>query len=187
MLIRIMWCKEREENINKMLSDLPENTEVIWDTDHDPCHTLQRVVDSDESMLIMEDDIELCKDFFNKAKAEIEERPNSFIMFYAGWWSERLEVRNKWDGLPYSRPWVFTQAYYMPAWLWKELKEFLETNDRAHRHRRSRWINEFLEMKWVEKYLVVPSLVQHIWTESLNEPLVPQRYIFHQSETYKYE
>jgi hypothetical protein len=66
-----------------MLSSLPTETEVIWDTDHNPCHTLQRVVDSDESMLVMEDDIELCKDFYEKAKSEIEQRPDSFIMFYS--------------------------------------------------------------------------------------------------------
>ena len=70
MLIRIMACKEREDNIKKMLSSLPKETEVIWDTDHNPCHTLQRVVNSDNSILVMEDDIELCKDFYEKAKKE---------------------------------------------------------------------------------------------------------------------
>ena len=52
-----MACKEREDNVEKMLSSLPKETEVVWDIDHNPCHTLCRVVDSDESMLVMEDDI----------------------------------------------------------------------------------------------------------------------------------
>jgi hypothetical protein len=95
MLIRIMACKEREDNINKMLSSLPPETECIWDTDHNPCHTLQRVVDSDESMLVMEDDIELCKNFYEKAKAEIDQRPDSFIMFYSAGAGDVIEAYNK--------------------------------------------------------------------------------------------
>lgn len=187
MLIRIMGCKEREENINKMLSALPDDTEVIWDTDHNPCHTLQRVVDSNEQILIMEDDIELCKDFFNKAMAEIKERPNAFIMFYAGWETEDKDIENKNNWVPYSNKFVFTQAYYLPAWLGKELKEFLETNLRAHHHRRSKSINIFLTRRGIEKYLVTPSLVQHIDSNSLNCPWASVECRFHQSKTYKYE
>lgn len=182
-----MWCKEREENINKMLSVLPKKTEVIWDTDHIPCHTLQKVVDSNEPILVMEDDIELCKDFYKKAKAEIKKRPNSFIMFYAGWPIENKEIENRRNWKPYSQWFVYTLSYYLPAWLGCELKEFLETNLRAHNHRWSIGINQFLEKKWIDRYLVIPSLVQHIWTKSLNEPWKPQRFVFHQSKTYKYE
>lgn len=170
-----------------MLSTLPEDTEVIWDTDHNPCHTLQRVVDSDESMLIMEDDIELCKDFFNKAKAEIEERPNSFIMFYSCRYWEEEEAKNKANWKPYNREYVFTQAYYLPAWLGKNLSKFLETNKFANNHRWSRWINQFLRQEKIDRYLVQPSLVQHIWSKSLNEPGVPSQITFHQSKTYRYE
>ena len=187
MLIRIMGCREREENINKMLSTLPESTEVIWDTDHNPCHTLQKVVDSDEAILIMEDDIELCKDFFNKAMAEIKERPNTFIMFYVGGDSEMKEVENKNNWVPYSNNFVYTQAYYLPAWLGKELKEFLDVNLRAHHHRRSKSINIFLTRRGIEKYLVTPSLVQHIDSNSLNCPWSSVEHRFHQSKTYKYE
>jgi GR25 family glycosyltransferase involved in LPS biosynthesis len=98
-----------------MLLSLPSETEVIWDTDHNPCHTLQRVVDSDEPILIMEDDIELCKDFFNKAKAEIDKRPKVFTMFYSCNNGEKEEAENKKKGIPYDRPYVYTQAYYLPA------------------------------------------------------------------------
>lgn len=35
MLIRIMGCKKREENINKMLEGLPKETQIIWDEKKD--------------------------------------------------------------------------------------------------------------------------------------------------------
>jgi GR25 family glycosyltransferase involved in LPS biosynthesis len=97
-----------------MLSSLPKETEVIWDTDHNSCHTLQRVVDSNEDMLIMEDDIELCKDFYNKALKEIEQRKDTLIMFYCAVIEEIEKRRDKRD-VEYYRPNIFTQAFYLPA------------------------------------------------------------------------
>lgn len=179
-----MACKEREDNINKMLSSLPPETECIWDTDHNPCHTLQRVLDSDESMLVMEDDIELCKNFYEKAKAEIDQRPDSFIMFYSCLWWEISEWNRKLKWLPFNRPYVYTQAYYMPKWIGKKLSEFLKTNEKANHNRWSVGINEFLLQEWVDRYLVQPSLVQHLWFESINEPW---KVVDHKSVTYKYE
>ena len=67
MLVRIMWCKEREENINKMLEGLPENTEVIWDQKKDVVDTLTRTFDTDEDLVVFEDDVELCDWFWEKA------------------------------------------------------------------------------------------------------------------------
>ena len=182
-----MACKEREDNIKKMLSSLPKETECIWDTDHNPCHTLCMVLNSDESMLVMEDDIELCKNFYEKAKAEIKQRPDSFIMFYLSDRSEEPEIMNKKNGRQYNRPFVSTQAYYIPAGIGKRLSKFLEANERANNHRWSRWINEFLIQEWIERYWTCPSLVQHIAKESLNEPDKPFNIIMHQSGTYRYE
>lgn len=183
MLIRIMACKEREENIKKMLSSLPKETEVIWDTDNNACHTLCKVVDSDEPMLVMEDDIELCKDFFEKATSEITKRPDSFIMFYSsGRWENKM-ANLKRDNIPYTMPFVFTQAYYIPAWIGKKMSKFLETNHRANNHRWSIGINQFLIKEWIKRYLVYPSLVQHIGYESVLEPWM---FKIHHSKSYKY-
>ena len=83
-----MACKEREDNVQKMLSSLPEETEVIYDNNKNACETLCRVLNSNEAMLVMEDDIELCKDFYKKALKEIKQRPNEFISFYSCYWVE---------------------------------------------------------------------------------------------------
>lgn len=185
MLIRIMACKEREDNVNKMLSSLWDNVEVIWDQDHNSCHTLCRTLDSDESMLVMEDDLELCKNFLSKAKKEIEGHPNSFVMFYSCKKWEIVEAKHKEEWLPYNQPFVFTQAYYIPKGIWKKLSKFLETNRHAKNHRYSIWMNDFLVKEWIERYLVQPSLVQHIWNESIWD--AGKGFKMHQSQTYKYD
>lgn len=185
MLIRIMACKEREDNVNKMLESLWEWAEPIWDEDHNACHTLRRVLDSNEPMLVMEDDIELCKNFLEKAKKEIDEHPNSFVMFYSCKTWEVEEAKNKENGIPYNRPFVYTQAYYVPAGIGKNLSEFLKDNKKANNHRYSVWINQFLEQEGIDRYLVQPSLVQHIGTESILD--AGRWFPMHQSKTYKYE
>lgn len=182
MLIRIMACKEREDNVNKMLLSLWDDAEVIWDEDHNSCHTLCKALDSNKTMLILEDDIELCKDFLSKAKKEIKKHSGSFIMFYSCKSGEDIEAENKKKWLPYSLPYVFTQAYYIPRGIWKNLSKFLETNEHAKQHRYSFWINEFLRQNKIDRYLVQPSLVQHIGVESIGD-----KSCFHQSKTYKYE
>lgn len=178
-----MWCKEREENINKMLSTLPKETEVIWDKNHDACDTLCRVLDTDEPVLAMEDDIELCKWFYERAMKEIEKRPDSFIMFYSCKSWEMIE----WGDKKYDRPFVFTQAYYMPAWLWKKAWEFLKWNYHANHCRYSIWMAQFLYKEKVPMYLVKPSLVQHIWERSILEPHMDGLRPMHQSRFYKYD
>ena len=120
-------------------------------------------------------------------KKEINERPNSFIMFYSARRWEIAESENKINWLPFNREFVYTQAYYVPMWIGKKLSKFLETNKWANKHRWSKGINEYLVQEWIDRYLVQPSLVQHIAKESLNEPEAPFKIIMHQSKTYKYE
>ena len=180
-----MWCKEREDNINKMLSSLGQPAEVIWDTDHNACHTLCRVLDSDEDMLVMEDDIELCKNFYEKAMKEIEERPDSFIMFYCMWRGEAQAPIHHAKWIPYDLGYVFTQAYYVPKWIGKNLTKFLESSYHANHKRWSIWINLFLKAKWIPRYIVYPSMVQHISTSSILEPTAI--FPIHHSESYRYE
>lgn len=185
MLIRIMWCKEREDNINKMLSSLGQPAEVIWDEDHNACHTLCRVLDSDEDMLVMEDDIELCKDFYEKAMKEIQEHPDCFCMFYCtGQW-EKEAPHDREIKKPYNRPYVYTQAYYVPKWIGKKLVEHLREDYHANHRRWSIWINKFLRENNIPRYLAYPSMVQHISTSSILEP--EAIFPIHHSKSYKYE
>ena len=51
---------------------------------------------------------------------------------------DQVEIENKKNGKPYNRPFVSTQAYYIPVGIGKRLSKFLETNERANNHRWSR-------------------------------------------------
>lgn len=186
MLKRIMACKEREDNVNKLLSSLGEGVEVIWDEDRNACHTLCRALGTDESVLFMEDDIELCKDFLEKAMKEINEHPDEFVMFYSCKQWEIDEAENKKNGIPYCRPFVYTQAFYMPAGVGKWLVEFLKDDWHANHCRYSIGINKYLVENNIPRYLVLPALVQHIGNTSLLEPNKIW-WKMHQSKTYRYE
>ena len=182
MLIRIMWCKEREENINKMLESLPKETEVIWDEKKDVIDTLCRALDTDEDVIIMEDDLELCDWFYEKAMAEIEKHPDCFIMFY----SANTEEAMKFEDERYNAPRVWTQAYYIP-WGRGITKTMIETikNDDWYtpRGRYSNPMTFGLKKEKVKMHLVKPSLCQHLW---FGWSLIPwHQHCNHKSLTYK--
>lgn len=162
MLVRIMWCKEREDNINKMLQGLPENTEVIWDQKKDVVDTLTRTFDTDEDLVVFEDDVELCDWFWEKALAEIEKHKDCFIMFY---WANADDFIDYPDE-EYNGPRVRTQAYYIP-WgrgIARAMAEWVQKDEKyTPQGRYSNPMSHCLVAMWVKRHLVKPSLCQHLW------------------------
>lgn len=162
------------------MSQLWNEAEVFWDEKHDANDTLCRALDTDESILMLEDDIELCKDFLKKAKAEIEKRPNTFIMFYSINDADHIPAEEFTWGL------TLTQAYYVPAGIWKRLADFLRHDQMSNMPNNWRYdagINTWLRFEWIKKYVTNPSLVQHLaWTSLINDVTHPK----HKSPTYKW-
>ena len=182
MLIRIMGCKEREENINKMLEELWPEAEVVWDQKHDVIDTLCRALDTEEDVIIMEDDLELCDNFLEKAKAEIEKHKDCFIMFY---WANIDDIRDHPDEW-FDAPRVWTQAYYIPWWrgIGKWMSEWvLKDEYYTPQWRYSNPMCHYLKDAWVKMHLVKPSLCQHLW---FWHSLIPNHeHCNHYSRTYK--
>lgn len=181
MLIRIMACKEREDNVNKMLSDLWAPAEVIRDEKHDANDTLCRMIDTNEPLIAMEDDIILCNGFLDKVLAEIEKRPDEFIMFYSFWTVEKRHFEDS----NYNWWFAITQAYYIPAWIGKDMAEFLRKDlfsNLKDEWRYDLWMYKFLVQKWIKMHLVKPSLCQHLWGTSL---INNKTHIKHRSITYR--
>lgn len=175
-----MACKQREDNVNKMLSQLWEWVEVFWDEKHDATDTLCRALDTDEPLLMLEDDIELCEGFLEKAKAEIEKRPETFIMFYSLWDEEHIPAEE------FTWSVTLTQAYYVPANIGKRLSDYLRHDQRSNMKDSRRYdigINTWLRFEWTKKFVTNPSLVQHLaWTSLINDITHPK----HKSPTYKW-
>ena len=164
MLIRIIWCKEREENINKIIDEIWCKVEVIWDKEKNVIETLCRALDTDKDVIILEDDVELCNNFLEKAKAEIKKHKGCFIMFYNANAAEIIEYDD--ENYIWSRVW--TQAYYIPKWVAKGMAEYVK-NDTEYSPlgRYSNPMYQYLEKCWIKMHLVKPSLVQHLWFWSL--------------------
>ena len=182
MLVRIMWCKEREENINKLISQLWDNVEVIRDQKHDVIDTLCRALDTDEDVIILEDDIELCDNFLEKALKEIEQHWNCFIQFYAA----NFDEFKKYEPEKFKALRVWTQAYYVPWWRWicKWMAEYVKADKKyAPQWRYSNPMYQYIEKNWIKMHIVVPSLCQHLW---FWHSLIPwHEWCNHKSRTYK--
>lgn len=182
MLVRIMWCKEREDNINKMLKELPDYTEVIWDQKKDVVDTLCRTFDTDEDLFVMEDDLELCTGFFDKAMEEIKKHPDCFIMFYWANADDFIKYPDEW----YNGPRVWTQAYYIPwgRWIARWMANKVVNDDKyTPQWRYSNPMAHYLIENWVKRHLVKPSLCQHLW---FGWSLLPNHeHCNHKSLTYK--
>ena len=182
MLVRIMWCKEREENINKLIPQLWDNVEVIWDQKKDVVDTLCRTFDTDEPMIVLEDDVELCDNFLEKALANIEMHPDCFIMFY--WANADDFITYPDEG--YNGPRVWTQAYYIPwgRWIAKWMAEYVVKDEKyTPQGRYSNPMAHYLKDAWVKRHLVKPSLCQHLWFWG---SLLPwHQHCNHSSRTYK--
>lgn len=164
-----------------MLSELWKWVEVFWDEKHDANDTLCRAIDTDEPILMLEDDIELCKWFLKKAKAEIKKRPDCYIMFYSLFTEDRVPKEE------FTWWYVTTQAYYIPAWIGKRLSDYLRHDQMSNVPDAWRYdigINTWLRFEWTKKYITHPSLVQHLAGKSLINDITHPK---HTSPTYKYE
>lgn len=160
MLVRIMACKEREDNVNKLVPQLGENVEVIWDTTHNVIDTLCKTFDTNEPMIVLEDDVEICENFLEKALWEIEKHKDCFIMFYASNADEFVKHEDE----AFNSPRVRTQAYYIPWGISKGMAEYVKNDEKySPKWRYSNPMCHYLKNNWIKMHLVMPSMCQHLW------------------------
>lgn len=162
-----MACKERKDNVEKMLADLGHPAEVIRDEKHSAIDTICRALDTDEPLIMMEDDIELCDNFYERAMDIIKDHEDEYVMFYA---FGSFEHEHSWYNCNQT---TTTQAYYVPGWWWKKMVEFLKQHPQANRPNDWRyeiWLGRFLAKNWIKKFIVSPCLVQHLCLDSMISP-----------------
>lgn len=119
--VRIFGVPERIDNItkNKSILGVPDNRVVI-DSRHDGCSKTAKkawgILPSDDHVLVLQDDIELCDSFLYYCGIMIDTHPNAIISLYPGAFPRMEYIKS----LPRRTPYISTkevsgQAIIMPS------------------------------------------------------------------------
>ena len=111
-------------DISNLVNNIPDLI-VVKDQIHDAMDTFYRSLEAvgDDSMVNMEDDIILCKDFYSKIKEIIAEHPNDVIQFFS-MRKDDLTIGTRYiNGSQY----LMNQCFYLPAGMAKDLLEWSKT------------------------------------------------------------
>ena len=95
------WVPERVENVKKLLEQIPDATVIIAEYGKGIWHTAQRAwlaLDPEATHhLVLQDDIELCQDFYEGAIKALTAQPNSLVSLY---FVKASAVNGHWGFLP---------------------------------------------------------------------------------------
>lgn len=172
--------KDRMPNVIYLQKHIP-NLVVVWDEHRNAMETFRRAWRQyqDVPTIRIQDDIILCKNFVNKAKAIVAERPNDFIQFFSrSAKDEELGSRYKSGG-----SWMMNQCYYLPANSAARLTVFADAWGKYDKHPNGddQLMAEWLQSEKARYWVQVPSLVNHLVTVSMIDK---RRSKFRQSTTF---
>jgi hypothetical protein len=120
-----------------------------------------------DSCLIMEDDIVLCENFWERACAEIAQRPGDMISFFS-MRKEDLTVGSRY--VPGKR-FLMMQCVYFPPWFCPGLLAWSRKWDRTgYISGTDCMVADFLGERKLSYFVVVPNLVDHKVAKSLIDP-----------------
>lgn len=168
--IRIFGVPERIENINKtkMALSVPDEN-IIIDYNHDGVLTTARkawLKDTDRRfVLVLQDDIELCKDFMKYCCQILTVHPNEIIGLCS--MIQRRHVRKVQTVSPYvSIGFVAAPAIVMPTDYVKPCVESWEDSALGDDMNIIKWAKE----NNITMLTIIPSIVQHIGFQSVFNP-----------------
>ena len=172
--------KDRMANVIYLQKHIP-NLVIVWDEQRNAMETFRRAWRQyqDVPTIRIQDDIILCKDFVNKAKAIVAERPTDFIQFFSrSAKDEKLGSRYKSGG-----SWMMNQCYYLPPNSATRLTAFADAWGKYEQHPNGddQLMAEWLQSEKARYWVQVPSLVNHLVTVSMIDK---RRSKFRQSTTF---
>ena len=156
-------------SIEHLKEEIP-NLNVITDYKHDAMGTFLTALSfSDNPLVLLEDDIELCDGFYEKIQEAIATYPEHIINFFS------LREKDYELGKPYLErggAFMMNQCNYIPAGYGKQIVEFYQTWQRKEEHPTG---YDILMADWMKskkmKYVQwVPHLVNHLECKSLINP-----------------
>jgi hypothetical protein len=135
--------------------------------------------------LVLQDDVQLCRDFIPRAEAALRERPGVLVAYFVPgmglhgrWLREAAKRGERWVQLPPSANWTPTVALCWPRELAEEFVPFAEAHVAGRLSRRMSTLGDdpvvgrFVRQHKLAVWATVPCLVQH---PDLMPSLVKQR------------
>ena len=162
----VNYMPERIDNVNAMeqqLPDLIKNYSPDKDAMGGYLDCLK--VGGNVPMVLLEDDVVLCKDFKNKILRVIAEKKNVIIQFFS-MRKKDLTIGSRYE---YGRTFCMNQCVYFPKGYGNLIYDYYNDWERKDEHPTAYdyLIADFLKSRRENYYLSVPSLVQHISGKSL--------------------
>jgi len=178
--ILIRAVKDRKEYIEYLERNLPE-AEFVFDETKNAMDTFLKAlfVAGDSPCVHMEEDIMVTRNFLDKLRKAIVERPNRVIQFFSMRKAD-IEIGSRYD---YGRNFLMNQCFYLPRGYSKLILDYYDLWERKLEHPTGCDIvvADFLKNKKEKYWIHVPSLVQHRQCKSL---INPRRSAFRQSVTF---
>jgi hypothetical protein len=167
MRIIIRAVKERGEYIDYLKNYLP-TAEWCFDEKKDAMHTFLKGMKmaGNDACIHMEEDIILTKNFLEKAKKVIVQKPFTLIQFFSMRKAD-LEIGSRWDNT-----FMMNQCHYNPPNFSRYFLEYWEHwEDRVKEpYGYDTMMQSFLRKNKIKYWISVPSLVDHRIAKSMIDP-----------------
>lgn len=164
-MIMVSDIPERIENAKKISKQIPNCILYYGDNDNVfnkfiNCFKLEKEY---TGLVLLEDDIILCKDFYNKIIAEIKDKPNDVISFF----EKPLTKKELKSGYMAPSNFLYNQCNYYPAEVCKlipddvMIERFKKWYSKKWQYPSDEYINYVLVNHKIRYFMKVPFLVQH--------------------------
>lgn len=122
----------------------------------------------DDSALHLEDDIELCDNFYKRVTEIIAENPDTVIQFFS-MRKDDLTIGTRYIA---GRKFLMGQCFYLPKGMSKAIREYKETWKRIEEHPTGldTMIGDYLGDNKLQYLNICPNLVDHLPVKSLINP-----------------
>lgn len=169
--IRMFAVPERKEMVekNQKILSIPDD-HIVWDEKHEGVLASAKKawgIKTDKPyVMVLNDDVELCNDFITYCEKIVNVHPDAVISLFPSQFRRRNQVRNRERTSPYiSTNEVFGLAVIMKT---DYVKQCLDSwsNDVGDDVNITHWANE----NGIQIITTLPSIVQHIGDESIQDP-----------------
>lgn len=171
--IKIMGCKERKENIERIVDKLfLQQSDVCYDEDRNPLHTAikawnQEFTSDITHRVLLQDDIELCKDFIDICNRIVKTHPDKVIALFP---FDTINIDFEINETPFYDLKILSGAGIICPTIY--IESFVKyANEFPYKDKDNWTLYYFCKKNNIRMIQTVPALIQHIGDFSLYENL----------------